>query len=59
MVNKSLKQTNLRVKYGVNVIAIKRGDNLIVAPPGEEVLKPEDVLICIGRTQALDKFALM
>ncbi len=59
LVQKSLKQTNLRVKYGVNVIAIKRGQNLIVAPPGDEVLNSDDVLICIGLTQDLDKFALM
>ncbi len=59
LVQKSLKQTNLRVKYGVNVIAIKRGDELIVAPPGEEVLHPDDVLICIGLTQHLDRFASM
>lgn len=59
LVRKSLKQTNLRVKYGVNVIAIKRGESLIVAPPGDEVLNPDDVLICIGMTQHLDKFALM
>lgn len=59
LVQKSLKQTSLRVKYGVNVIAIKRGEKLIVAPPGEEVLNADDVLICIGLTQDLDKFALM
>ena len=59
LVQKSLKQTGLRVKYGVNVIAIKRGEKLIVAPPGDEVLNSDDVLICIGLTQDLDKFALM
>lgn len=59
LVQKTLKHTGLRVKYGVNVIAIKRGEKLIVAPPGDEVLNSDDVLICIGLTQDLDKFALM
>ncbi len=59
LINKTLKQTNLRVKYGVNVIAIKRGEQLMVAPPGDESLNPDDVLICIGLTQDLDKFASM
>lgn len=59
LVHKTLKETNLRVKYGVNVIAIKRGEKLIVAPPGDENLNVDDVLICIGLTQDLDKFALM
>jgi len=59
LVRKTLKETNLRVKYGVNVIAIKRGDRLIVSPPGDEHLNADDVLICMGLTQDLDKFASM
>ncbi len=59
LVGKSLKGADLRVKYGVNVIAIKRGENLNISPPGEEFLKTGDILICIGNTLDLDKFALM
>ncbi|MGE5417389.1 MAG: potassium channel family protein [Acidobacteriota bacterium] len=53
---KTLKDINLRVKYGVDVIAIKRQDNLIIAPSGEAMLYPDDVLILIGKTEDLDKF---
>lgn len=59
LTNKTIKETNLRMKYGVNVIAIKRGERLIVSPSGEEHLNVDDVLICIGLTQDLDRFALM
>lgn len=59
LINKTLKETNLRVKYGVNVIALKRGDKLIISPPGEEYIKADDVLICIGKTSNMDKFAQM
>jgi len=59
LINKTLKETNLRVKYGVNVIALKRGERLIISPPGEEFIKADDVLICIGKTSDMDKFALM
>ncbi|MGE5371916.1 MAG: potassium channel family protein [Solirubrobacterales bacterium] len=54
---KTLKETNLRVKYGVNVVAIKRGHELIVSPPGEEKLLPDDVLILIGLNADLERFS--
>lgn len=59
LAGKTLKETNLRVKYGVNVVAIKRSDELIVAPPGEERLNPDDILILIGKTPDLEKFSAM
>ncbi|MGE5421741.1 MAG: potassium channel family protein [Ignavibacteriales bacterium] len=59
MNQKTLKETNLRVKFGVNVVAIKRGDDLLVSPPGEERLFKEDILILIGKTTDLDKFSGM
>lgn len=59
MNQKTLKETNLRVKFGVNVVAIKRGDDLLVSPPGEERLLKEDILILIGKTTDLDKFSGM
>lgn len=57
LAGKSLKESNLRVKYGVNVVAIKRGDELIVSPAGEERMNPDDVLILIGKTHDLEKFS--
>lgn len=54
---KTLKETNLRVKYGVNVVAIKRGHELLVSPPGEEKLYPDDILILIGLNADLERFS--
>lgn len=59
MAGKSLKETNLRVKFGVNVVAIKRGDDLIVSPPGDQSLNQDDILILIGKTNDVEKFSAM
>lgn len=54
---KTLKETNMRAKYGVNVVAVKRGSELIVSPSGDEVLIGDDVLILIGLNADLEKFS--
>ena len=33
MVDKTLQDANIRAKYGINVVAIKRGGDVIVTPP--------------------------
>lgn len=48
-IGKSLKQINMRVVYGLNIVAIKRGDDVLVSPKGEDVIYEGDVLVAIGR----------
>lgn len=52
---KTLGQLNLRTKYGVNVMAIKRGEHIEVAPEAEDVITKGDVLIIFGKQQSLNK----
>ena len=54
---KSLKDLNLRAKYKINVIGIKKEDGFDVSPDAEEPLKQNDVLITIGRNEVLSKLA--
>lgn len=54
-VGKSLKELNLRAKKKINVIGIKRYDKLEITPEPDEPLQKHDVLIIIGKNQALSK----
>ena len=47
-INKSLSQLRLRNKYGVNVLAIKKGSSLKISPSADEVVLEGDILIVIG-----------
>ncbi|MGX6978178.1 potassium channel family protein [Vagococcus elongatus] len=53
--DKSLLQLNLRQKFGLNVIAIRRkNQRLIVSPPADEVVLLNDVLFVIGETKDVE-----
>ncbi len=54
-VGKDLKELNLRKKYGVNVIAIKRGGALLINPPAEEPTQQDDTFVLLGKNNTLKK----
>jgi trk system potassium uptake protein TrkA len=53
-VGKTLAELEIRKRYQVLVVAIKRGDGLIIATGGDERLQPGDVLVLVGRDRDLD-----
>ncbi|SMC94497.1 potassium channel family protein [Sporomusa malonica] len=55
LVGQSLAEANLRAKYEVNVVAIKRGEELIVPPLPDEKIKTGDILIFVGQTKGVRK----
>ncbi|CQR73977.1 Ktr system potassium uptake protein A [Sporomusa ovata DSM 2662] len=55
LVGHSLAETNLRVKYELNVVAIKRNEVLLVPPPSDEKIKAGDILILVGQTKGIQK----
>lgn len=54
---KNLKELKIREKYGVNVIAVKRGGVLLINPSADEPMKNNDVFVLLGRNQTLQKIA--
>ena len=58
-VGRTLAEANMRVKYGVNVVAIKRYEDLIVPPQADEVIHECDVLIVIGPTEGLQRLEVL
>lgn len=59
IVGRTLQQANLRAIYGVNVVAIKRCEELLVPPQPKEIIQKCDVLIVIGSTEGLQKLEVL
>lgn len=51
---KSIMQLNVRAKHGVNIVAVKSGGKVNVAPGAKYVINKEDVLVVLGDYDALD-----
>lgn len=54
-VNKTLGELNLRAKYKVSVMAIKKEDAIIVAPGADERIEEKNVVIIVGKNEDLAK----
>ena len=54
MVRSCLKESNLREKYNLNAVGIRRGDDLEVPPNPTTILSAEDKLLIIGNNSDLD-----
>jgi trk system potassium uptake protein TrkA len=57
MLGKTLRELDVRRRFGVSVLAIKRGENLIVNPVGDEKVLPGDILVVLGTTEQLSSMA--
>ncbi len=53
MVGKTMRQLDIRAKFGCNVMAIKSGHNVNVSPRAEDVIQSGDLLIVIGHNDDL------
>lgn len=53
---KSLKDLNIRAKYGINIMAIKQDDKVVVSPAADDVIQREDVLVVIGKARDINRF---
>lgn len=55
LVNKKIIETRIRSVTGCTVIGIQRNDQIIGSPDIEEVIRPGDVLMAIGKRQQIKK----
>lgn len=53
---KSLKDLNIRAKYGINIMAIKQDDKVVVSPAADDVIQRDDVLVVIGKAEEINRF---
>ncbi|MDF2547443.1 MAG: potassium transporter Trk [Anaerosolibacter sp.] len=54
-VGKSLKDINIRVKYGVNIMAIKQKSEINISPSAQDVIYQEDVIVVVGHNNDIQK----
>ncbi|SKA08055.1 potassium channel family protein [Selenihalanaerobacter shriftii] len=55
LVGKTLQELELRSKFGVNVIAIKKGKEINVTPEADDKVESRDILVVMGEEERLDK----
>jgi len=54
-VGKNLKELDMRARHGLNVMAIKKVDSIVIAPQADRLLEPSDILVVIGSNRELKK----
>lgn len=53
---KTLGKLNLRSHFGISVMAIKRGPEIVVSPGADDVLEEGDILVLLGANVDLVRF---
>lgn len=54
-IGKSLKDLNIRAKLGLNIIAVRQGEQINVSPGADYALAAGDVIVVLGDAIALEK----
>lgn len=52
---KTLQELNLRANYGINIVAVKKDNEINVSPMAEDKLEAGDVIVAIGCADELNK----
>ena len=58
LANQSLNQLDLRKRFGVNVLLVKRGEEITTSPRAEFILLTGDVMVILGRDEKLEAFTV-
>lgn len=56
MIGKSLKQLDIRARYGCNVMAIKNTEGMNISPYADDEIMEDDVVVVVGKNVDLQKF---
>jgi trk system potassium uptake protein TrkA len=59
MVGKTLRELNLRARFGINVMAIKSGEQINAAPLATDVINAGDVLVLLGSNDCVRRLERM
>lgn len=55
MDGKTILELDIRAKYGVNIVAIKRNEEILVSPQAKEKILKGDILVVIGAYQDINR----
>lgn len=53
---KTIRDLNVRKKYGINIIAVMENNKIEVSPTADYVISPDQTLVMIGDYKDLDRF---
>lgn len=53
--DRTLKDLDMRVRHGLNVMAIKRKEEVIVSPKADDVILEGDILVVVGQNKDIEK----
>lgn len=56
LIGKTLSHHQLRYKFGINIVAIYRGTEIILSPRGDELIHAFDKLVILGSDEQLEHF---
>ncbi|MDQ0217256.1 TrkA family potassium uptake protein [Peribacillus cavernae] len=56
MDGRSIIDMDVRARYGINIVAIKSGNEIIVSPQANDLIKKGDILIVIGADTDINRF---
>lgn len=56
MNGKTIVDLDIRARYGLNIVAIKRGKNINVSPQASDAISKGDILIVIGADNDISRF---
>jgi trk system potassium uptake protein TrkA len=51
--NSTIRDLNVRAKYGINIIAVEHDGSINVSPEPDYVLLKDDILVVVGNNTAL------
>ena len=52
---RNLKDLSMRANYGINVVAIKKDNDINVSPSAEDIIEPDDIVVAIGGAEELSR----
>lgn len=55
--NKTIQDLNFRAKYGITVVAVKRGEQVNITPDSKYPILSGDLLVVIGEVKKLNKLS--
>ena len=56
MAGKTIIDLDIRAQFGISIIAVKRGREILVSPDPNENIEIGDILIMIGHDNDLNRF---
>lgn len=54
--NNTIIELDIRAKYGINIVGIKRNEQIMVSPAANDMILPGDILIVIGADVDINRF---